>query len=185
GVAVAAEQEAGMEDDDLGAGRLRDAGGVIEHADRHVQLLAAFGMAHEARDRSVDGQNDVGLARQLAETLGPRVVHPELPLEVDLAGGEASLLEQLDRLLRAFPRRDARGAVMELHAATLADAVRPPSYPRLMPKKPSRIDLLELDIDLRLTDLWREAGQITEGHLAVVAAFLRPAHDTRYGDALT
>ena len=41
-----------------------------------------------------------------------------------------------------------------------------------MANKPSRIDLLELDIDLRLTDLWREAGEITEWNLEVVAAFI-------------
>ena len=31
-----------------------------------------------------------------------------------------------------------------------------------MAKRPTRIDLLELDIDLRLADLWREAGEISE-----------------------
>jgi hypothetical protein len=44
-----------------------------------------------------------------------------------------------------------------------------------MVKKPTRIDLLELDIDLRLTDLWREAGEITEWNLDVVAAVIRAA----------
>ena len=50
---------------------------------------------------------------------------------------------------------------------------------------PSRIDLLELDIDLRLTDLWREAGGITEWNLEVVAAFIRAAYGKGYCDALT
>jgi hypothetical protein len=45
-----------------------------------------------------------------------------------------------------------------------------------MAKKPSRIELLELDIDLRLTDLWREAGEITEWNLEVAAAFMRAAY---------
>jgi hypothetical protein len=54
-----------------------------------------------------------------------------------------------------------------------------------MLKKPSRIDLLELDIDLRLTDLWREAGEITEWNLDVVAAFMRAAYGKGYCDALT
>jgi hypothetical protein len=67
----------------------------------------------------------------------------------------------------------------------VTDAVRPPSYPRLMANKPSRIDLLELDIDLRLTDLWREAGEITEWNLDVVAAFMRAAYGKGYCDALT
>ncbi len=54
-----------------------------------------------------------------------------------------------------------------------------------MAKKPSRIDLLELDIDLRLADLWREAGEISEWNLEVVAAFMRAAYGKGYCDALT
>ena len=54
-----------------------------------------------------------------------------------------------------------------------------------MSKKPSRIDLLELDIDLRLADLWREAGEISEWNLEVVAAFMRAAYGKGYCDALT
>ena len=48
-----------------------------------------------------------------------------------------------------------------------------------------RIDLLELDIDLRLTDLWREAADIGEWNLEVVAAFMRAAYGKGYCDALT
>ena len=66
-----------------------------------------------------------------------------------------------------------------------AASVRPAPYPRFMVNKPSRIDLLELDIDLRLTDLWREAGEITEWNLDVVAAFMRAAYGKGYCDALT
>ena len=58
-------------------------------------------MTHEAGDRRVHGEDDVRVARKVAEPLGPRVVHPELALEVDLASGEASLLEELDRGLGA------------------------------------------------------------------------------------
>jgi len=36
-----------------------------------------------------------------------------------------------------------------------------------MAKSPSRIDLLELDIDLRLADLWREAADIGESKVDV------------------
>ncbi|HXY16912.1 MAG TPA: hypothetical protein VEH79_01930 [Gaiellaceae bacterium] len=50
---------------------------------------------------------------------------------------------------------------------------------------PTRIDLLELDIDLRLTDLWREAADVTEWNLEVVAAFIRAAYGKGYCDALT
>jgi len=54
-----------------------------------------------------------------------------------------------------------------------------------MPKRPSRIDLLELDIDLRLADLWREASEIEDWNLDVVAAFMRAAYGKGYCDALT
>ena len=53
-----------------------------------------------------------------------------------------------------------------------------------MSKRPSRIDLLELDIDLRLADLWREASEIGEWNLDVVAAFMRAAYGKGYCDAL-
>src|SRR5438094_1877817 len=51
--------------------------------------------------------------------------------------------------------------------------------------KPTRIDLLELDIDLRLADLWREASEIGDWNLDVVAAFMRAAYGKGYCDALT
>ena len=54
-----------------------------------------------------------------------------------------------------------------------------------MANGPSRIDLLELDIDLRLTDLWREAAEIGEWSIEVVAAFMRAAYGKGYCDALT
>jgi hypothetical protein len=54
-----------------------------------------------------------------------------------------------------------------------------------MAQGPTRIDLLELDIDLRLADLWREAAGITEWSLEVVAAFMRAAYGKGYCDALT
>ena len=54
-----------------------------------------------------------------------------------------------------------------------------------MSTEPTRIDLLELDIDLRLSDLWREAADVTEWNLEVVAAFIRAAYGKGYCDALT
>jgi hypothetical protein len=54
-----------------------------------------------------------------------------------------------------------------------------------MARRPTRIDLLELDIDLRLADLWREANDITEWSLEVVGAFMRAAYGKGYCDALT
>jgi hypothetical protein len=50
---------------------------------------------------------------------------------------------------------------------------------------PSRIDLLELDIDLRLADLWREAVDVQDWSLEIVAAFIRAAYGKGYCDALT
>ena len=54
-----------------------------------------------------------------------------------------------------------------------------------MRRRPTRIELLELDIDLRLTDLWGEASEVTEWSLEVVAAFMRAAYGKGYCDALT
>ena len=54
-----------------------------------------------------------------------------------------------------------------------------------MLREPTRIDLLELDIDLRLTDLWRESADVSEWNLEVVAAFIRAAYGKGYCDALT
>ena len=54
-----------------------------------------------------------------------------------------------------------------------------------MQKTPTRIDLLELDIDLRLADLWREAGEISDWNIDVVAAFMRAAYGKGYCDSLT
>jgi hypothetical protein len=54
-----------------------------------------------------------------------------------------------------------------------------------MPTRPTRIDLLELDIDIRLADLWREAHEIEEWNLEVVGAFIRAAYGKGYCDALT
>ena len=54
-----------------------------------------------------------------------------------------------------------------------------------MAKRPSRVDLLELDIDLRLADLWRELCEITDWNLEIAAAFMRAAYGKGYCDALS
>ena len=54
-----------------------------------------------------------------------------------------------------------------------------------MASAPSRIELLELDIDLRLADLWREASEIDDWNLEIVSAFMRAAYGKGYCDALT
>jgi len=161
---------------------------VVEHPDCHPLFLVPLDVAHEPGDRGVDGEDNFGVARQLAEALGPGVVHPELAFEVDLAGRVAALLEQRDRLLRRLVRRNARRPESELsHGRTVAKRVSSDAVSTLihMAKRPSRIDLLELDIDLRLTDLWREAGDVAEWNLEIVAAFMRAAYGKGYCDALT
>ena len=70
-------------------------------------------------------------------------------------------------------------------ATPLPDTVRPCFYFVGMPTHPSRLDLLELDIDLRLADLWRETADVSEWNLEVVSAFLRAAYGKGYCDALT
>ncbi len=54
-----------------------------------------------------------------------------------------------------------------------------------MARRPSRIELLELDIDLRLADLWVEAVEVDDWNLEVVAALMRAAYGKGYCDALT
>ena len=54
-----------------------------------------------------------------------------------------------------------------------------------MGKRPTRIELLELDIDVRLADLWGEACEVGDWNLDVVAAFMRAAYGKGYCDALT
>src|SRR5207247_10300232 len=73
-------------------------------------------------DRRVHRDRDLVLARDLPEPRGEVVVHPEAPLEVDLAGRVAPLEQELDRLLRALPRGDPRRP--ELQLAHAADATR-------------------------------------------------------------
>ena len=181
------EQEAGMEDDRLGPARGGDAGRVVEHPDRHVVLLAELGVAHEAGERRVQREGDPGVPGRLAEPLGPRVVHPEAAREVDLDRGVAALDENRDGFLGAFARGNAgRAEAKRAMCATLAHGPSDRcSYAFHMAQRPSRIELLELDIDLRLTDLWREAGEVGEWSLEVVAAFMRAAYGKGYCDALT
>ena len=93
-----------MEDDELGAARGHDARTAVECSDRGRELpTARLEMAHEPEERRVHGQRDVVLARELAEALGERVVHPEPALEVDLARGVPAFEQDLDRLLGRLP----------------------------------------------------------------------------------
>ena len=132
----------------------------------------------------------MSFARQSSpNSVGEVVVHPEAALEVDLAGRQPALEQGVDRRFGRFPRRHAGRAEMQFgeHAAERRGWCRPTAVPTLlrMSQRPSRIDLLELDIDLRLADLWREAAGISDWSLDVVAAFMRAAYGKGYCDALT
>jgi hypothetical protein len=67
----------------------------------------------------------------------------------------------------------------------VAASVRRCFYGKRMAKRPSRVDLLELDIDLRLADLWRELSEIQDWNMEIAAAFMRAAYGKGYCDALT
>ena len=56
---------------------------------------------------------------------------------------------------------------------------------RIMAKHPSPIELLELDIDLRIADLWAEIIEVDEWSVDVVVALMRAAYGNGYCDALT
>ena len=49
---------------------------------------------------------------------------------------------------------------------------------------PTRIELLELDIDTRMPDLWRQAAEIEHRDLGTAAIFIRAAYGKGYCDAL-
>jgi len=66
-VPLAAEEKAGVEDDQSRAARLREPRGVVEHAERHLELLAAVGVAHERRERRVHRERDIGRGCRCAE----------------------------------------------------------------------------------------------------------------------
>jgi hypothetical protein len=49
---------------------------------------------------------------------------------------------------------------------------------------PSKVELLELDIDIRIADLWIEAHGVEDWNLDKVAAFIRAAYGRGYCDSL-
>jgi hypothetical protein len=81
---------------------------VVEHAERHVELLAALDVSEERRQRRVHRERDRCPPGELAEPAGPVVIHPEPALEVDLAGGVAAVEQDRDRLVGGVVRRHAR-----------------------------------------------------------------------------
>jgi hypothetical protein len=56
---------------------------------------------------------------------------------------------------------------------------------RMVGESPSQIELLELEVDLRLADLWAEISGHTDWSIELVAALLRAAYAEGYCDALT
>ena len=57
---------------------------------------------------------------------------------------------------------------------------------RFLDGQPTRIDLLELDIDLRLADLWREAADVNEWNFSRSSPpSTRAAYGKGYCDAFT
>ena len=117
------------------------------------------------------------------------VAHPEAALEVDLARREAVARASAAIAASGLSRDGTRAGPKWSFRAIAANLDGRPSeralYARAMSERPTRIDLLELDIDLRLTDLWREAAGIEEWSLEVVSAFMRAAYGKGYCDALT
>ena len=62
-LATPPEEEAGVEDDELGAARRDDAGAPVERADGRRELSPArLEVAHESEQRRVHGERDVVLA---------------------------------------------------------------------------------------------------------------------------
>ncbi len=99
GRVIAAEQEPGVHDHELGAAGGGEPGRVVEHADGAAELRAAVRVPGEGGERRVDRERDVARPRALAEGLREVTLHPEPGPEVELAGAVAGLHEQAHGLL--------------------------------------------------------------------------------------
>ena len=78
-----------MEDDRRSSGGEGQSGRVVEHADRHPELLAAVGVAHEAGQWRMDGEGDARLPCAGARTAfvaRPGMVLDPLVPEPDVVG---------------------------------------------------------------------------------------------------
>src|SRR4051794_28301879 len=103
-----AEQKARVKYDHLGPARSCDPGAPVERSDRGGELPSlGLEVTHEPEQRRVHRQRHVGGAGDLAELLGPPVIHPEAALEVDLTGVVPALEQQLDGVLRVVAGGDA------------------------------------------------------------------------------
>ena len=105
---LAAEQEARMEDDEPCATGLGEARGVVEHPERHLELLAAVDVAHERGERGVHRERDVRGVRGGAEQRRLLVVEPEPADEAEFAGVVAGVGELDDRVGEVLGRWEVR-----------------------------------------------------------------------------
>ena len=156
-----------------------------------VELLDSDGVRGRVRQRGglrpgrrvrrrVRGGSAAGAeARDAAGLPGGRQLDAAAPRAGSLRV-EADDRRRVSRGLDDAIHRALRGAVAALKGPS--DEV---PYARNVARDPSRIDLLELDIDLRLADLWREAADVSDWSLEIVAAFIRAAYGKGYCDALT
>ena len=51
--------------------------------------------------------------------------------------------------------------------------------------EPSRVDILEIDIDTRMLDLWNEVIKVETWDINAVAIYMRAAYGKGYCDSLT
>ena len=107
-----------------------------------------------------------------------------------VAGGNAGRPTRVRAMPEAYALPDIgapawRASVQPGMCLFAGISCRPTPFVPLSMEQPTRIDLLELDIDLRLADLWREAADVTEWNLEVVSAFMRAAYGKGYCDAFT
>jgi hypothetical protein len=51
-------------------------------------------------------------------------------------------------------------------------------------RRPTKIELLELDLDVRMHELWKEAHETENWNLELASAFMRAAYGKGYYDAL-
>ena len=75
---------------------------MVEHAERHLELLLAGDVAHERGERRVHGEDDVVGPEGRSELGSGVVVEPEAAAEADLAGPVALRGEGPCRLLEAL-----------------------------------------------------------------------------------
>ena len=190
---AATEQEPGVEHDDLGAARRRDPRAPVERTEGRATTSARSPRGVPPSRRAARART----ARRRAPVRARRAARPT---------GSPSRSPTRSRSRRRRTRAASRSSIAvsglsrsgmcagpsrirpirRLYGTEASAAfVRPTGFVPSKHGSPTRIDLLELDIDLRLTELWREAADVSEWSLEVVSAFMRAAYGKGYCDALT